>query len=301
MEVLPITPRGYCAGVTRAIQIAKETVMKYPNQKVYMLGMIVHNQHLVNAFSKLGIICLEDQSSTRLELLDQIAEGVVIITAHGASDAVFEKAKDKGLTIVDATCPDVEKTHDLVRNHVGNGDVIYIGKKNHPEAEGTVQLSNRVHLISKKEDLETLPELENVLITTQTTLSILDTKDLIEACLEKYPDAICETEICNATRIRQEAVLKLENIDTLFVVGDPSSNNATQLCRIGKDHGIPNTYLIQGPMELNEDMLKNANRVAITSGSSTPTKLTQAVIDCITSYAKENDFHQELIQIDSIL
>ena len=132
MEIVKVIPRGYCQGVVRAIQIARKTAETYPDQKISMLGMIVHNRYVVEACEKLGIRCLESPGLTRLELLDQIDEGIVIFTAHGVSDAVFEKARAKGLTIVDATCPDVEKTHRLIREHTSSGDVLYIGKLNHP-------------------------------------------------------------------------------------------------------------------------------------------------------------------------
>lgn len=286
MEIIKVTPRGYCLGVIRAIQIAKQTVEDNPNKKISMLGMIVHNKYVVEAFTNLGIACLEDTSLTRLDLLDKIEEGIVIITAHGASDAVFEKAKEKGLEVIDATCPDVKKTHELVRNHVMNGDVIYIGKKNHPEAEGTVGLSNRIHLVSNIEDIINLPELKNVLITNQTTLSVIEIESLIQSCLKRFLDATIAQEICNATRIRQEAITKLQDVDTLFVVGDPHSNNSNQLQKIGLSHGIQHAYLIEGAWQITEEMLHNQNRIAITSGSSTPTELTNAVIDYLEDYAK---------------
>jgi len=147
MEIISVTPRGYCQGVVRAIRIAEETAGKHPGETITMLGMIVHNRYVVQKCESLGIRCIEDSSRTRLELLDDIDEGIVIITAHGANDAVFAKAQSKDLQIVDATCPDVEKTHTLVRSHVEHGDVIYLGKHNHPEAEGTVGISPRVHLV----------------------------------------------------------------------------------------------------------------------------------------------------------
>ena len=285
MEIISVVPRGYCQGVVRAIQIAKDTVKKYPNQKISMLGMLVHNQYVVNECKALGIHCLEDKIASRLELLDEIDTGVVIITAHGASDAVYEKAKNKGLIVVDATCLDVNKTHILVKKHVQNGDVIYIGKKNHPEAEGTIGLSNRVHLVSEKSDLDKLPNLENILITCQTTLSLLDTESLIEETRKKFPKANVAPEICNATRIRQEAVLNLKDIDVLYVVGDPHSNNTNQLKKSAETIGIKHAYLIETSHDIHEEELINQNRIAVTSGSSTPTALTNNVIEVLKKYA----------------
>ncbi len=288
MEIISVSPRGYCQGVVKAIMTAQKTVKENPNTRVSMLGMIVHNKHVVQACKDLGIHTLEAKGKTRLELLDEIEEGIVIFTAHGVSDTVYQKAKEKGLTIVDATCKDVSKTHDLVRKHVCNGDVLYIGKPHHPEAEGVVGLSNRVHLISKEEDLKHLPSLENILITCQTTLSLLDTKSLIDACIKAYPNAKTAPEICNATTIRQMAVLNLKDVDVLIVVGDPHSNNSNQLKEIGKMANIHRCYLIDDVQCLQEDMLKGAKRIAVTSGSSTPTALTNQVITCLEDYASSN-------------
>lgn len=175
--------------------------------------------------------------------------------------------------------------------HLLVGDVIYIGKKNHPEAEGVKGLDNRIHLVTCLEDIDALPTtLNNVLITNQTTLSILDIQDLISACIAKYPTALVEKEICNATSIRQQAVMNLKDIDTLIVVGDPHSNNTNQLQQIGIAQGIKHTYLVENVTQLKKEMFEHANRVAITSGSSTPTFLTQQVISFLQEYAKTNEF-----------
>jgi 4-hydroxy-3-methylbut-2-enyl diphosphate reductase len=286
MEIISVIPRGYCQGVVRAIRIARETVQNNPNVEVSMLGMIVHNQYVVDACEKLGIHFVEEKGRTRLELLDRIDKGIVIFTAHGISDEVKAKAQAKGLTIVDATCPDVIKTHKLVQQHVADGsDVLYIGKQGHPEAEGTAGLSDRVHLITSCADIEHLNHLHNVLITCQTTLSLCDCAAIIAACRQKYPDAIVADEICNATRVRQEGVMNLRNVDVLIVVGDARSNNSNQLKEIGLHTGIPQAFLIDSVLDLKEDMVKEKNRIAVTSGSSTPNELTQQVIDYLKEYA----------------
>ena len=286
MEIITVIPHGYCQGVIRAIRTAEKTAKENPGEKITMLGMIVHNAYVVEECRKLGIRSVEDPSKTRTQLLDEIDEGIVIFTAHGVSDAVREKAEKKGLKIIDATCPDVIRTHTLVSEHVLAGDVLYIGKKNHPESEGTVSISPRIHLITCTADLALLSDLENVLITCQTTLSISDTAGIIDACLKKYPGARVAEEICPATRMRQEAVMKLEDTDCLIVVGDPRSNNSNQLARIASDAGIADSYLIGSVLELKEEMVKNKNRVAVTSGSSTPNSLTNQVIGFLKSYAE---------------
>ena len=149
MEVVSITPRGYCKGVVRAITIAKKASQQ--KQPIYILGMIVHNQYIVNALERLGIQTIDHKGKTRLELLDEINEGTVIITAHGASDLVFEKAKNKGLHVIDASCLDVIKTHDLIKEKISLGyEILYIGKQGHPEAEGAISIDeDKIHLITK--------------------------------------------------------------------------------------------------------------------------------------------------------
>jgi 4-hydroxy-3-methylbut-2-enyl diphosphate reductase len=192
------------------------------------------------------------------------------------------------LTVIDATCPDVIRTHELVRAHCeDHGDVLYIGKQGHPEAEGTVSLSDRVHLITSCADIEKLNHLNNVLITNQTTLSLLDCRQIIDACLKKYPQAETASEICQATRIRQEAVMHLKDIDLLIVVGDARSNNSHQLKEIGLKSGIPEAVLIDSVHDLTEDMIKEKDRIAVTSGSSTPNELTKQVIDYLQEYARD--------------
>lgn len=291
MEIISVIPRGYCQGVVRAIQIARQTAEDNPNTPVYMLGMIVHNQYVVDACKAIGIRFVEDPGKTRSELLDEIDSGIVIFTAHGIADSVKQKAIQKGLKVVDASCLDVIKTHDLVKSHIKkDGDVLYIGKKGHPESEGTVSLSKRVHLITSIEDVQRIHDVKNVLITNQTTLSILDTAKIVEACLNKFPDAIVAKEICNATRVRQEAVMKLENTDVLIVVGDSRSNNSNQLKQIALASGINNAYLIDSIRNLKEDMVKGKNRIAVTSGSSTPNELTQQVITFLKQYAQDGQW-----------
>ncbi len=301
MNIKAVTPRGYCKGVINAINIAKKTKEENPNTNITMLGMIVHNKYVVNACEDMGIKCLDANNKTRLELLDEINDGIVIITAHGVGDDVIKKAKSKGLNVVDATCVDVIKTHKIVKEHVKTGDVIYIGKKTHPEAEGVVSLSNKVHLVSNIDDIEKLPELTNVLITNQTTMSLFDIELLIKACLIKYKDAKVYEEICNATRIRQEAVRSLKDVDCLIVVGDKHSNNSYQLKNIALNSGIKKAYLIETVNDLNEEMLNDCNNIAVTSGASTPTYLTTQVINILKVYIDTKVLKKEIIDISKII
>lgn len=301
MEIKAVTPRGYCKGVVKAIDIAKKTKLSNPDKKVTMLGMIVHNKYVVEACEKMGIICLDGKGKTRLELLDEVDEGIVIFTAHGVSDEVVKKATEKGLEIVNATCVDVIRTHEIVKSQIDKGDVIYIGKKTHPETEGVIALSEKVHLVTSIDDINNLKDLKNVLITNQTTMSLLDIKYLIEKCTEKYPDALVYEEICNATRVRQEAIQKLIDIDCLLVVGDTHSNNSNQLKNIALKSGVKNAYLIESANDITLKMIKDAKKVAVTSGASTPTYLTMQVLSTLENFKDTKILEKQIIEIDKII
>ena len=292
MEILPVVPRGYCKGVVRAIEIAKKCATDYPDQKITVLGMIVHNQYVVDALKQLNIHTVEDKKKTRMQLLDEIDEGVVIFTAHGISEQAKQKALNKGLICVDASCTDVIETQNLVKEKIKDGyHVLYIGKKNHPEAEAVLAISDHVHLITSMDDLN-LNLNEKLFVTNQTTMSILEIEEIIQKITEKWPDAQIMREICNATSIRQKAVLDLKEkqIDLLIVVGDPHSNNTTKLKALGIESSIPDVIMIESVFDLKEEQIKNHQRIAITSGASTPTVLTNQVIDTCKHYAATQEF-----------
>ena len=290
MSVIPVKYKGYCQGVVLAISIALKTKQDHPNEKITILGMLVHNTHVVNKLKEEGIEVIEDKTKSRLELLDLVNEGIVIFTAHGVSDKVRKKAKEKGLIIVDATCPDVKKTYDIIKENINKHDIIYIGKKNHPESEGIIESFENIHFVTSIEDIKDLKDLHNPLVTNQTTLSILDTIKIIDEILDKYPKAIINEEICNATRLRQEAILNLKDIDTLIVVGDKSSNNTKQLYNIARGINIENVYFLDSALDLNKEMLESKKNIAITSGSSTPNSVTNQVIETIKKYIDTDIF-----------
>ena len=158
MQVLPITPRGYCPGVVKAIDIVNKAIEnKTLPRPIYILGMIVHNRFVVDDFTNKGVITLNEAGKTRLELLDSVHEGTIIITAHGTEDAVFNKIKEKGLTMINATCKDVAKTHDLIKEYLlKDYEILFIGKNHHPETEGALGISPRIQLIESLEDVEKL-------------------------------------------------------------------------------------------------------------------------------------------------
>jgi 4-hydroxy-3-methylbut-2-enyl diphosphate reductase len=291
MEVIKITPRGYCYGVVDAMVLARQAARNLDLPRpIYILGMIVHNKHVVDAFEEEGIITLD--GTNRLELLDQVEKGTVIFTAHGVSPEVRRKAREKGLTIVDATCPDVTKTHDLIREKVAEGyEIIYIGKQGHPEPEGAMGVApGKVHLVEKAEDVEKL-NLDNdkLIVTNQTTMSQWDVAELMNLVRKKYPHVEIYNEICLATQERQEAVAEqAKGADLCIVVGDPRSNNSNRLAQVAREIAGVEAYRVADVTEIQIEWLKGKKKVAVTSGASTPTAITREVIQFLEQF-DEND------------
>ena len=287
MKVLKVTPRGYCYGVVDAMVIARNAARDESLPRpIYILGMIVHNKHVTDAFEEEGIITLDGPS--RLDILDKIDKGTVIFTAHGVSPEVKQKAIKKGLMTIDATCPDVTKTHDLIKEQMKNGyHFIYIGKKGHPEPEGAVGIAPEVvHLVQTKEDIVELSiPTEKIIITNQTTMSQWDVQELIQFALKKFPTAHVHKEICLATQVRQEAVAdQATEADLTIVVGDPKSNNSERLAQVSKEIAGTKAYRISDISELQLEWLDGVETIAVTSGASTPTPITREVIEFLENY-----------------
>lgn len=287
MEVIKISPRGYCYGVVDAMVMARQAAQNLDLPRpIYILGMIVHNSHVTNSFEDDGIITLDGHN--RLDILDKVDSGTVIFTAHGVSPEVRKMARAKGLTTVDATCPDVTKTHDLIKEKVEEGcEIIYIGKKGHPEPEGAVGIApEHVHLIEKEEDIAglSIPS-SRIVITNQTTMSQWDIKHIMKKLLETFPGAEVHNEICMATQVRQEAVAEQAGqCDLVIVVGDPRSNNSNRLAQVSEEiAGVP-AHRISDVSELNIEWLKGVGKVGVTSGASTPTPITKEVISYLEQY-----------------
>ncbi len=292
MEVIKISPRGYCYGVVDAMALAMQAAKNIDLPRpIYILGMIVHNHHVTEAFKQEDVITLDGPN--RLEILDQVERGTVIFTAHGVSPEVRKKAREKGLTVVDATCPDVTRTHELIKEKVADGyEVIYIGKKGHPEPEGAIgNAPDRVHLVETEEDISSLnlPSDQKVIITNQTTMSQWDIKHLINLLLQKYPQAEVHNEICLATQLRQEAVAEQSKAaDLVIVVGDPRSNNSNRLAQVSEEIAGVKAYRIADITELKVEWLLPLRKVAVTSGASTPTLLTKEVIQYLEQFDPED-------------
>ena len=302
MEIIKVSPRGYCKGVVNAINIAKKTRLMYENETIYILGMIVHNSYVSKALEELNIITLKDNGKSRVELLDEIDSGVVIFTAHGVSDVVKQKAKDKNLICIDASCTDVIKTQDNVKDKLKEGYIVlYVGKKNHPEALAVLSNYNNIYLISNISDVESLNINSNkIYVTNQTTMSILEIQYIYDQINIKYPNAIFEEEICNATYKRQMAVMNIDNLDLLYVVGDPLSNNSNKLKDIAQNK-CNKVLLIESAQDININDLFNIKKVGVTSGASTPTYLTNQVIDVLNHYNETNELIIPEIIINKII
>lgn len=283
MEIKRVVPSGYCKGVVNAINIVKKTKEEYPNENIYILGMIVHNSYVSKQMEDLGVITLEDSNLSKEELLDTIEKGVVIFTAHGISDKIKQKALDKGLICVDASCVDVLKNKDLIKSYLDKGyDVVYFGKKKHPEAEAILSLSNNIHLVSNISDIDNLNiSNDNLFITNQTTMSYLEVEDMLKLIKDKYPTCIIQKEICNATSSRQLAITNIKDGDVLYVVGDVKSNNTNKLKEIGSKY-FKKVFLISNYKEINKKDLVNENKIYVTAGASTPPILIDEVIDYLS-------------------
>ncbi len=293
MEVIKISPRGYCYGVVDALQIVRQTA-KNPKEPrpIYIIGQIVHNRHAIEELTNLGVITLDGPD--RVSILEQVTEGTVIFTAHGVSPLVKQQARERGLHCIDATCPDVTVTHDLVRDLVAKGYyILYIGKKGHPEPEGVLgEVPGHISLIEDETDVDALnltpTQLEKLAVSTQTTLSQWDTRRVINYIKSHYPQAEVHIDICPATQTRQEAVVaQAKGADLTVVVGDPRSNNTNRLVQVSEElAGVP-AVRIEDLSQLDPAWLKGKKRVAVTAGASTPSQLTREVIRYLEQYEPE--------------
>ncbi|SEJ21413.1 4-hydroxy-3-methylbut-2-enyl diphosphate reductase [Bhargavaea ginsengi] len=287
MNVIKISPRGYCYGVVDAMVIAQNAAMdKSLPRPIYILGMIVHNKHVTDAFEQDGIITLDGPN--RREILEQVENGTVIFTAHGVSPEVREIARRKGLVAIDATCPDVTTTHDLIEEKTAEGyDIIYIGKKGHPEPEGAIGVApDKVHLIQTLADANALDiSADKLLVTNQTTMSQWDVAEIMERLQERYPNLEVHREICMATQVRQEAVAEQAgDADLLIVVGDPMSNNSNRLTQVSIEIAGTPSYRVEDVSGIDLSWLEGVETVAVTAGASTPTPIVKEVINFFDQY-----------------
>jgi 4-hydroxy-3-methylbut-2-enyl diphosphate reductase len=295
MEVIKISPRGYCYGVVDALQLVRQTA-KDPTvpRPIYIIGQIVHNRHAITELTNQGVVTLD--GADRASILEQVTEGTVIFTAHGVSPLVKRRARERGLHCIDATCPDVTITHDLVHDLVARGYyILYIGKKGHPEPEGVLgEVPGHIALIETEADVDALEltteQQAKLAVTTQTTLSQWDTRRVIEYLKVRYPQVEVHIDICAATQTRQEAVAaQARGADLTVVVGDPRSNNTNRLVQVSEElAGVP-AVRIEDLSQLKPEWLNGKKRVAVTAGASTPSQLTREVIRYLEQYQPEQE------------
>lgn len=276
MNIILAQPRGFCAGVVRAVEIVERALERYP-APIYVLHEIVHNRHVVDGLRARGAIFVET-------LEDVPAGAVCIFSAHGVASSVVTNAQQRQLNIIDATCPLVTKVHTQAQRYVEQGyELIIIGHRGHPEVEGTRGcVTGTVHVLSTVAEAQvlTVTNPEKLAYVTQTTLSIDDTRGVIDALLQRFPK-ICGpalSDICYATQNRQNAVRQLSNqIDVLIVVGAHNSSNSNRLREVGKHSGVA-AYLIENASDLQTEWFHGAQHIGITAGASTPEVLITEVL-----------------------
>ncbi|MBS6000513.1 MULTISPECIES: 4-hydroxy-3-methylbut-2-enyl diphosphate reductase [Haemophilus] len=285
MKIILANPRGFCAGVDRAISIV-ELALEIHGAPIYVRHEVVHNRFVVNGLRDRGAIFVEE--------LGEVPDGaIVIFSAHGVSQAVRQEAKDRNLKVFDATCPLVTKVHMQVARASRKGTkAILIGHKGHPEVEGTMgQYSNEdggIFLIEKVEDIARLPMQENDDLTfmTQTTLSLDDTAETIAALKEKYPaiQGPHKNDICYATTNRQEAVRELAKLsDLVLVVGSKNSSNSNRLAELASRMGVK-SQLLDDPSDIQADWFNDVKTIGITAGASAPEELVQSIISRLKEF-----------------
>ena len=280
MRIILAQPRGFCAGVVRAIDIVELALKKY-GPPVYVRHEIVHNKRVVEDLKAKGAVFVE-------ELNEVPDDAITVFSAHGVSQKVADKAELRRLPVIDATCPLVAKVHkEGQRYSAQKFDVVLIGHEGHPEVEGTMgRIPGKVYLVSSTDDVDQLQvkDPDKLAYVTQTTLSVDDTRDVIDALKQRFPKIVGPDvkDICYATQNRQSAVRKLaEEVDVLLVVGAQNSSNSNRLREIGAELNVP-SYLIDDAQALDADWLKDAETVGITAGASAPEALVQELITLLS-------------------
>lgn len=284
MQVILAEVRGFCAGVERAIEIVERAVVKF-GAPIYVRHEIVHNRHVVERLRAKGVVFVEE--------LHEVPRGsVTIFSAHGVSREVEEDADRRGLSVIDATCPLVLRVHKDGNRYEAQGrEVVLIGHAGHPEVEGTMgRLHGPVHLVSKVADVAKVQVSDPAKVSyiTQTTLSVDDTKAIIEALRERFPDIAGPdtSEICYATQNRQRATAALATlVDVVLVVGARNSSNSNRLREIAESKGIP-AHLLEDPADLDPAWIAGKEKVGITAGASAPDDLVQGLIEALRAYGE---------------
>lgn len=282
VEVLMAEPRGFCAGVDRAIEIVERALTKF-GRPIYVRHEIVHNTFVVNDLKAKGAIFIE-------ELSDVPAGATLVFSAHGVSRAVQDEAARLGFRIFDATCPLVTKVHvEVAKLHKEGYEFIMIGHKGHPEVEGTMgQLDSGIHLVEDVADVQRIApsQTERLAVVTQTTLSVDDTAEILNAIKQRFPTIRepKQQDICYATQNRQDAIKLLSpQVDLVIVVGSPTSSNSNRLREVAIKLGTE-SYMVDNADELNPEWFKGKTRVGLSAGASAPEVLVREVVERIKAY-----------------
>ena len=275
MEVVLSSPRGFCAGVVRAIEVVELCLGKF-GPPVYVKHQIVHNPYVVASLERKGAITVEDVE-------DIPAGSVVVFSAHGSPPEDFQKAKARGLNVIDATCPLVTRVHNEAKKYHREGrSVVLVGHRGHQEVRGTMGQAPMTLVDDQAE--AALPNWDRdtpVVVLTQTTLSVDDTRDAVKEILRTFPDAVTRADICYATTNRQEAAKELaREVEIVLVIGAQNSSNCNRLREVAEAQGVP-AYLINGPEDLDKGWFEGIGRVGITSGASTPEVLVDEVLQAL--------------------
>ncbi|WP_353201887.1 4-hydroxy-3-methylbut-2-enyl diphosphate reductase [Polynucleobacter sp.] len=281
-EILMAQPRGFCAGVDRAINIVEEALSRF-GTPIYVRHEIVHNAFVVNDLREKGAIFVED--------LNEIPKGgIVVFSAHGVSQEVRKDAQERGLQVYDATCPLVTKVHlEVVKMCKDGFTVLMIGHPGHPEVEGTMgQVKEGIFLVEKLEDIQKLsfPDNERIAFVTQTTLSVDETKEIVDALIKKYPNIVQprKQDICYATQNRQDAVkFMAPQVEIVIVVGSAASSNSNRLRELSEKLGVP-SYMVDDPDQLKAEWFVGKKRVGLTAGASAPESLAQSIVKRIQEF-----------------
>ena len=275
-EILLAEPRGFCAGVDRAIDIVERALAKF-GAPIYVRHEIVHNTYVVNDLKRKGAIFIE-------ELSDVPPGATLVFSAHGVSQAVRREAAERGFSVFDATCPLVTKVHvEVAKLHKEGYDFIMIGHKGHPEVEGTMgQLDSGIHLVEDVADVQNVKpaQTEKLAVVTQTTLSVDDAAEITAAVKARFPSIRepKQQDICYATQNRQDAVkLLARHVDVVIVVGSPTSSNSNRLAELARKLGVP-SYMVDSAEDLKPEWLEGKQRVGLTAGASAPEVLVKAVV-----------------------
>lgn len=295
-NIIKLQKQGFCYGVRRAIKMVIDAVHDDSFKKpIYLLGNLVHNSHIDELLKSLNVIVVNGE--IRYTMLDNIPDGsTIVFSAHGVSQIVKDKAKEKNMFIIDTTCPHVEKTFKLIEQEALTSDIYFIGKKNHPESIAAKEISNKVYIYDKENIYQNSIDADNLKIAYQTTMSFYDIEQTFNNIKSVYPKASIIDMICKVTEQRQNQLKNIGNLNLkgttlIIVVGDKKSNNSTKLYELASRIKNSDALFVEEVTELNLSNVRTYDNIVLASGTSTPEQLVDEIIDAINSdkvYVKSN-------------